>query len=401
MQKITTFILISVMLLSAMSCSNSSKKQSDALLTERKTQLEVLKKDRAKLDDKIKIAELDLAKIDTSADSKQKPKLVAIAPVSLASFSHYLELQGTVYAENISYITPKGGPGQVTAIFVKRGDNVKKGQLLLKLEDALPRQNVMVVKQNMGSVQTQIALAKSVYERQQNLWKQNIGTEVQLLQAKTNLETLQAQLRGMQENLRMAQEQLSYTNVYSNVSGVADDVSIHVGETFTGSPLNGIKIVNSANLKVITDIPENYLNKVRKGSLVDVVIPDINKTFHSSISLLGQSISATSRGTTAEVKVPYDPLLKPNQIALLKILDYTVASTIVVPVNILQTDEKGKYVLLASTEGDKLIARKRAVQIGELYNDKIEIKEGLKAGDNIITEGYQGLYEGQLLTTAK
>lgn len=399
MQNIKSVCLIIALTINAISCSNSSKKQIDVNLTEKKVQLEKLKGDKSKLDEKIKAVELELAKIDTSAGAQQKPKLVAIEPVKLSAFSHYLELQGTVYAENISYITPKGAPGQVTELFVKRGDVVRKGQLLLRMEAAMAKQNVVSIKQSMSSIQSQIALAKSVFERQQNLWKQNIGTEVQLLQAKTNLETLQGQWNTIEANLKSAEQQLSYSNVYSNVSGVADDVNIHVGETFTGAPQNGIKIVNSKNLKVITDIPENYLGKVKIGTPVEVTIPDINKTFQSSISVLGQSVSSTSRGSTAEVKVPYNALLKPNQIAMLKILDYTVPSTIVVPVNSLQTDEKGKYVLVASKEGDKLFARKKQIQIGELYSDKIEIKAGLKEGDLIITQGYQGLYEGQLLTT--
>ena len=400
-QKLSKYSLLITLLFSFNSCSNSSKKQTDATLTEKKVELQKLINERTKLDDKIKTSQLELAKIDTSADAKQKPKLVAVAPIQLASFSHYLELQGTVMSENISYVTPKGGPGQVTALFVKRGDQVRKGQLLLTMESALARQNVLTVRQSMGAIQTQIALAKSVYERQKNLWNQNIGTEVQLLQAKTNLETLQAQLRTAEDNVKAAQQQLSYANVYSNVDGVADDVSIHVGETFTGAPLNGIKIVNSRSLKVVTDIPENYLNRVKKGSKVDVIIPDIQKTFISSISVLGQSVSANSRGTTAEVKIPYDPLLRPNQIALVKILDYSASSTIVVSVNAIQTDDKGKFVLVAAKEGDKLFARKRTVQIGELYKDQIEVKQGLKVGDLIITEGFQGLYDGQLLTTAQ
>lgn len=401
MQKnLNTTLLIAVLMI-IISCNSSSKKQTDGDLTDKKVELQKLKDDRNKIDDKIKKAETDLAKLDTSADSKQKPKLVSLSPISLANFSHYLELQGTVNSENISYITPKGGPGQVIALYVKRGDNIRKGQLLLKLEDALQKQNVVTVRQSMAAMQTQVALAKSVYDRQNNLWKQNIGTEVQLLQAKTNWETLKAQIATAQENLKAAQQQLGYTNVYSNVSGVADDVSIHLGETFTGSPLTGIKIVNSNNLKVVTDIPENYLNRVKKGSPVDVVIPDINKTFHTSISLLGQSISATSRGTTAEARIPSDPLLKPNQIALMKILDYSAASSIVIPVNTLQTDETGKYVLVASKEGDKMFARKRAIQIGELYKDQIQVKQGLKEGDQVISEGYQGLYDGQLITTGK
>ncbi|GAC1383429.1 MAG: efflux RND transporter periplasmic adaptor subunit [Ginsengibacter sp.] len=400
-QKLSKYSLLITLLFSFNSCSNSSKKQTDATLTEKKVELQKLINERTKLDDKIKTSQLELAKIDTSTDAKQKPKLVAVAPIQLANFSHYLELQGTVMSENISYVTPKGGPGQVTALFVKRGDQVRKGQLLLTMESALARQNVLTVRQSMGAIQTQIALAKSVYERQKNLWNQNIGTEVQLLQAKTNLETLQAQLRTAEDNVKAAQQQLSYANVYSNVDGVADDVSIHVGETFTGSPLNGIKIVNSRSLKVVTDIPENYLNRVKKGSKVGVIIPDIQKTFTSNISVLGQSVSANSRGTTAEIKIPYDPLLRPNQIALVKILDYNASSTIVVSVNAIQTDDKGKFVLVAAKEDDKLFARKRIVQIGELYKDQIEVKQGLKVGDLIITEGFQGLYDGQLLTTAQ
>jgi RND family efflux transporter MFP subunit len=250
----------------------------------------------------------------------------------------------------------------------------------------------------MEAVKTQLALARTVYERQENLWKQNIGTEVQLLQVKSNVEGLQNQLKTMQENVKLAQEQLSQSNVYSNVSGVADEVNIHVGETFTGSPANGIKIVNTRDLKVVVDVPENYLSRVRKGTPVEITVPDINRNYSSKISLISQSISETSRGFIAEAKIPYDARLKPNLIAIARILDYSVPNAIAIPVNTLQTDEKGKFVLVASKEGDKLIARKRVIQLGELYGDKIEIKQGLKAGDNVITEGFQALYDGQPIT---
>ena len=227
----------------------------------------------------------------------------------------------------------------------------------------------------MGSVRTQLDLARSVYQRQKNLWNQNIGTEVQLLQAESNVKSLENQLKTMQENVKVAQEQAGLSNVYSDVSGVADEVNIHVGETFTGSPMAGIKIINTSALKVVTDIPENYLSRVKRGTSVQVVIPDINRSYPSTISLISQAVSATSRGFTAEAKIPYDASLKPGQSAVVKILDYSNANGIVIPVNLVQSDESSKYVyVLEKVSNGKTVARKKKVLIGEVYGDNVEIK---------------------------
>jgi multidrug efflux pump subunit AcrA (membrane-fusion protein) len=130
-------------------------------------------------------------------------------------------------------------------------------------------------------------------------------------------------------------------------------------------------------------------------------VADINKTFNSTISVVSQSISASSRGFTAEAKIPNDKDLKPNQTAMIKIQDYAKANAITIPVNTLQTDESGKFVYVAVMEGKNLVARKRNVNIGELYGDKLEIKTGMQGGDIIVKEGFQNLYDGQLLTVAK
>jgi RND family efflux transporter MFP subunit len=222
-----------------------------------------------------------------------------------------------------------------------------------------------------------------------------------VLQARTNVEALENNLKTQLENIKSAEEQLKTTNVVSNVSGVADEVNIHVGETFTGSPMAGIKIVNTSSLKVITDIPENYLSRVSKGTPVVISVPDINKTFNSTISVVSQSINATSRGFTAEARIPNDRDLKPNQMAMIKIQDYAKGDAVTVPVNTLQTDESGKFVYVAVKEGNNLVARKRNVNIGELYGDQLEVKTGLQGGDIIVKEGFQNLYDGQLLTVAK
>ncbi|MEO7048393.1 MAG: efflux RND transporter periplasmic adaptor subunit [Ferruginibacter sp.] len=398
MHKITRLSLLILFMAVASSCGNTGNKEGS--LSSKKADLEKLKTEKSKLDDKITGLEKDIAKLDTSAGAGEKAKLVSLASVDTQAFKHYLQLQGTVDNKNVSYVTSSGQGGQIKAIYVKQGDHVKKGQLILKLDNDVAMQSVAAVKQQMGGVQAQLDLAKSVYQRQKNLWDQHIGTEVQLLQDKTNVESLENQLKAIQANVNTAQATANQSNVYSDVNGDVDEVTARVGEGF-GSPLTGgyVKIVNNADLKVTVTVPENYAGKVSKGSTVEVDMPDIAKSFNSTISFISQTIGTNSRGFTAEIKVPSSLRLRPNQVALVKILDYSVPSTVVINVNTLQTDENGKFVLVAVKEGDKLIARKRKVDVGELSGDQIEIKKGLKAGDQLITEGYQSIYDGQLLTT--
>lgn len=387
---------ISAIALSIVSCGGANNKD----LNERKEKLEKLKKDQAQTTAEIEKLELEIGKLDTANAKVEKAKLVVLDTVQNENFTHYIDLQGRVDAENISYVSPRGPGGQVRAVYVKEGQYVRKGQLLLKLDDVIIRQNVVAAKQGLAATRNQLELARSVYERTKNLWDQHIGTEVQLLQAKTNVDVLENQLKTQEENIKAAQEQLNMTQVISDVSGVADEVNIRVGEMFTGAPTAAIKIVNTRNLKVITDIPENYLSRVSKGTRVIISVPDINKTYNSTISLISQSISATSRGFTAEAKIPTDKNLKPNLTAMVRIQDYSAPNAMTVPVNVLQTDEQGKFILVAVKEGNSMVARKRPIQVGELYGERLEVKSGLKTGDVIITEGFQSVYDGQTVTTS-
>jgi len=381
MKQYAAIAMVAIVLLS--SCGNS-KKEGTAELNDKKVALEKLKGDKDKIDSKISSLEKDIAKLDTSAANAPKAKLVAVQTLALTDFAHYIELQGRVDAENVSYVTPRGGPGQVKAIYVKQGQQVKKGQLLLKLDDAIVQQNVIAARQGLESIKTQLSYAKNIYQRQKNLWDQGIGTEVQLITAKNNVATLENQLEASGENVKSIQEQSKTALVYSDVSGVA------------GSGV--IKIVNNSNLKVTGNIPENYLGAVHTGSTVVVEMPDVKKTFNVAVSFVGASIDIINRGFVVEAKLPSDPALKPNQIALLKVKDYAATNTISIPLNTLQNDEKGKFVMVASTENTKMIAHKRPINIGLLSGDLLEVKTGLKAGDVLITEGFAGIYEGQLLT---
>ncbi len=357
-------------------------------LTEKKTKLEELKKQQAALTTDIATLQAEIEKIDPSA-KPEKPKLVTVAKITPESFTHYIDLQGSIDAEDISYIAPRNGQGGlVKQIFIKKGDFVKKGQSILKLDDA-------IYLKNLKQAETQLTYAQDLYRRQKNLWDQQIGTELQLVQAKQNVDQ-------MEDQIATIKEQWSMTNIYSDVSGIADEVNVRVGELFTGymGQTPQIKIVNNSRLKVTAQVPENYLDRVKTGGNMIVTLPDAGTTFNTTISLSGKSIDPNSRSFYVEGKLPSGKNLRPNQVALVKIQDYAAANAISVPVNTLQTDEKGKFVLVAATENGKLFARKKPVTIGQLYDDKIEITSGLQAGEQIITEGFQGLYDGQLLLVA-
>ena len=387
-----------IMLLSSCGSSNTNN---GIALGEKRATLEKLKTEKAKLDEQIKTVEGEINLLDPANANPQKAKLVSVQTLQLANFDHFIELQGKIDAENTSIITPRGAPGQVKAIFVIKGSYVKKGQLLLKLDDAIVRQNVAAALQGIESIKTQLAFAKNIYQRQKNLWDQNIGSEVQLITAKNNVATLENQLKATEENVKVIQEQLNTTNVVSDVDGVANEVNIKVGEIFQGMNALGmaqIKIVNNSLLKVVGNIPENYLSNVSKGAAVETLVQDINKTFSGKLTFIGASIDPLSRGFIVEAKLPSDPLIKPNQIALMKIKDYTAANAISIPISTLQNDETGKFVMLASTEAGKLVARKRSVNIGLINGELLEVKSGLKAGDVLVTAGFQSLYEGQSLT---
>ncbi|MEN9952417.1 MAG: hypothetical protein RLZZ520_685 [Bacteroidota bacterium] len=374
------FLLICTLFLIA-ACSGNKEENKD--LAGKKAELEKLTKERDAIAAKITTLEADILKMSGNTVA-EKAKLVEVTELLNQDFAHYIELQGKITTENVSYVTPRGMGGQVKSIYVKEGDNVKKGQLLLKLEDG-------IIQQNIKQVESQLSFAKNIFSRQENLWKEGIGTEVQYLSAKNNVESLEKQID-------LVKEQLSTTSVYAQVSGIVEDVSIRVGETFMGSPMAGITIVNPSAMKAVVDVPENYVSKIRKGMPVVVNVPDLNQSFNSSISLISETINVTSRSFIAESKVGGNKDLKPNQIAVVKILDHEAKNAIVIPVETVQSDEKGKYVYVAVLEGNKTIARKRTVSIGEFYDELIEVNSGLAKGDKLITKGYQGLYDGQLIS---
>jgi len=388
MKKFSKVVLVlMIMLTTACGGGNSMESQ--------KASLAALKKQS--LDLNVKIASLENEISKAGGGEIVKATLVTLSPIATQDFTHYIELQGKVESESVSFVTPRAGGGQVKGLFVKRGDLVKKGQLILQLDNSLIKQSAAAATQNIETIKSQAALAKAVYEKQKNLWDQNIGSEIQLLTAKTNAEASASQLKAASEQLGMVRDQLAYTSVYSDVDGVAEEVNVKVGDLFMGP--GQIKIVNMAHLKLTTMIPENYVGKVKVGTETSLNFPDIQKIISAKLSVVGNVIDPLSRSFYVEAKLPIDKNFRPNQLVQVKIKDYEKKDAISAPINLLQNDEKGKFIYVAVMENGKLMARKKAVTVGQYYGNNIEILAGLVAGDKVITEGYQTLFDGQNITT--
>lgn len=396
--KITSAVLLTVTLAA---CGGGAKDEKGSL-GDLKVSLEKLKKDKTSLESEIAKLEEQIAKADPKA-AEQVKRLVAVDTLRTTDFAHYIDLQGKISSNGIGYVAPKGQGGLIRAIYVSVGQRVGVGQQVVKLDDAIQRQQLTAAQQGVSQAKTQQALAQTTYERLQNLWKQNIGSEMNVINAKASLDAASAQVRAAEAQVAQAAEALDMTNVRAGLSGVVEEVNVRVGEFFTGATQQGgqIVIVNSASLKAEVPVPDNYVAKVKKGDKVMIAVPETGKApYNSVISVVGASIDAKTRSFLTEAKLPADPLLKPNQTAVMKILDYQAKATIAIPVNTVQSDEKGKFVFVMEKSGDKMVARKKAVNVGEVYEGVIEVKSGLAGGELLITEGYQTVYDGQAVTTA-
>lgn len=395
--KLTTIVTLTAILASC----GGGKKEKNSTLNDKKVQLEKLKGEQKKITDEINKLNDEIAALDPSFI---KAKLVTVEAIGSNTFDHYIDLQGKIDARKNAYVAPRNGQGGIVrAIYVKQGDKVHKGQTLLKLDDAIARQQLVAAQQQVATIKAQLELANTTYQRQKNLWDNNIGAEMQVIQAKANVDQLNAQLKAAEAQAGAAKEQVSFTNVTADIDGVIDQLNVRVGEAFTGMSVSGpqISIVNTSALRLLVNVPENYLDRITVGTTITVTLPEANnKQIKTKASVVSKLIDPTTRSFYVEASVPSDPAIRANQIAKVQIADYSKPDAITIPVNTLQTDQNGKYVLVAVTENNKLVARKKRVIPGELYGEKLEIKSGLAVGDQLITEGFQSIYDGQIITTS-
>jgi membrane fusion protein (multidrug efflux system) len=348
---------------------------------DKQAQLDKLKKQEAEISEQIKTLEKEIAAEGKGSDSS-KSKMVAVTAVETKPFKHYVEIQGRIDAiENIN-VSPKMA-GLVTKVNVKEGDEVHAGSVLAEIDDQL-------IKQNMEELKSSLSLSTTVYEKQKSLWDRKIGSEIQYLTAKNQKETLERKLETLEEQLDMCK-------IKAPFNGTVDMVSLRVGQSVApGMP--SIRVVNLSKLKAKADVAEAYASKVKVGNDVVVVFPDLNKEIKATISFVGEVIDPLNRTFSVEVKLEGNvPDYHPNMIVVLKVIDYKKDSALVVPINVVQNSEEGKYLFLAVNENGKTVAKKQMVSVGLSYDGKTEITNGLSASDQVITTGFQDLNNGEFL----
>lgn len=332
-----------------------------------KAELEKLRSERSAIDAKISELEKQLAKNDTNAAANALE--VVVTKLQPKQFKTYIEVQGRIDAdENVNLSTEM--PGTITKINVKVGDEVRKG-------DVLAETDVRALNQQLATMQVSLDLARQMYDKQKNLWDQKIGTEIQFLQAKTGKEASESGLASLQEQIRMSK-------IISPIDGTVDNVNIKIGQAVSpGIP--AISVINFSNLKVKAQVAESYTARIKNGNEVLVLFPDMNDSIRSKVHYASRAIDPLSRTFNVEVNLDNKKEYHPNMVAKLKINDYISKEPgIVVPVKYIQKGAGESYVLVS--ENGKVV--KKLITIGREYAGEAEISEGLKPGDQLITEGY-------------
>ncbi len=347
----------------------------------KKAKLEQLKSQVIALQTEIQTLESEL-KSDGGAPTGKSAK-VKTGKIESGVFTHYIEVQGKVDSEQNILVSPKTA-GTIIKVLVKKGDQVKAGQLLVQIDDEIVRKSIEEVK-------TQLDLATVVFNRQKNLWDQKIGTEMQFLSAKANKEALEKRMATLEDQQDMSK-------VKAPFSGVADEVLAKEGETaMPGMPL--LRLVNPNNNKIVAEFSEAYFTRVNNGNQVIVYFPDQQIEGQSSVRVKSNSINMVNRTFTVEVGSPSvkNLIIRPNMIVEVRVKDYESKSAIAVPLNLIQRDENQEFIYLSVQEGSVRKASKRLIKTGMIYRDKAEILEGLSEGEELITIGYQNLVDGQPL----
>jgi membrane fusion protein (multidrug efflux system) len=339
---------------------------------EKATELADLKKQRATLDAKID----SLQKQVVSKDSVKSTDVSTVA-VTPGNFTNYVDLQGHIDAQDNVTAYPQAA-GAITAIYVRTGDHVSKGQTLVQLNNSVQQQQI-------AQLQTQAALAQTVYQRQKNLWDQKIGSEVEFLQAKSNYESAAKQVEG-------AKQGADLYRIVSPISGTIDQMDLKLGQI--ASPgATGIRIVNTDVLKVKADVPESYSADVNQGDNVKVVVPDANDSLMLKVTFASKVIDPGSRSFGIEIKLPNNKEFRPNMTATIHVADYSKKNSIAVPLNAIQHSDTTAFVFVNQNG----FAKKQVVKIGATYGGKSEILSGLKGGEQIVTEGASDVEDGDKL----
>jgi len=315
-------------------------------------------------------------------DTLKRLPLVTSFTVKDTLFNHFIDIQGDVDTKENLIIYPEFA-GTLTNVYVKEGQRVSKGQLLARIDDG-------GLSSQLAQMQTQYELAKTTFERQKRLWEQKIGSEIQYLQAKANME-------GLENSVKQMQAQVGKTAVRAPFSGTIDEIITDQGQVVAPGGSQLMRIVSLMNMYVKASIPENYLGTINKGTVVNVEFPSIGKAIEGKIRQVGNFINPNNRTFEVEIAIPNKDLkIKPNLVANLEINDYTNKNAIIIPNNVIQENAKGdKFIyIINNIDNNEAKVIKTKINTGKSYEGFIEVLSGLKAGQTIVKDGAISMRDG-------
>lgn len=373
--KNTTHLFLFLLLLSA--CGGSSDLDT---LKEKKTELQ---NEINNLKTQLMSVEEEITSLDnTSTDDKLE--LVTVLKLEKEEFKHYIEAQGTTYSEDNVMVTTDMG-GLVNKVYVDEGQYVSKGQTLIQLDNS-------IVLNQLSEIETGIALAQEVYEKRKRLWDQNIGSEIEFLQAQNNYNSLI-------DKKATIQTQLGKATIKAPISGYVEMINLKLGEMASpGMP--ACQLVNNKNMEIRVDLPENYLGKAKKGNEILVEIPALGLEKTAKIKSVGQTVNSYNRSFQIIATIDNSKNeLKPNMLAKVKLTDEAIKDAIVLPTNLLQEASNGYfvYVVKEDTVNKLSVAKKQHIEVGDSYGGNIVVESGINSGDIVIDKGFRNVLDGQII----
>jgi RND family efflux transporter MFP subunit len=350
--------------------------------SDKQAQLEKLKQQHTEITEKIKNLENELKSVQKDLINPEVFKFVGLTEVKTNVFDHFIKVQGKLDGDQNAGVFAEA-PGTVSAKYADVGRHVVKGQVLAQIDDQQYRSQ-------LESLETQYKFAAEMFDKQKRLWDQKIGSEVQYLQSKTTKESLEQQIASLKQ-------QIEKFKIKSPIDGTIEECNIKVGGVVSPDPrLVAYRVVEFKNLKVTAEVSEAYSSRVQNGDKLIVLFPDVNKQVETEVSFVSKYINPVNRTFLIETKINTNsPDLKANMIAIIQINDYHSENSILVPMNVIQTDQAGSYVYVVRSKDKFSAAFKQPVVIGNSYNGVAEILQGLAVGDKVISVGFQELIDGE------
>ena len=381
MKKTVSALTMAVVLFA---CGGNDEKSIEEIVAG--TNLEEIRTKRAELVAEQSVYNEQIEKLDAKIallDTNKKTPLITSLVIQEAIFNHYIELQGNVSTKKMTVLSPEY-PGILKTVYVKEGQRVTEGQMLAKIDDGN-------LSPQLVQLQLQADLAKTTYERQERLWKQKVGSEIQYLQAKTSYES-QAKV------VSQIQEQIEKTIIKAPFNGVIDEIITEQGTIVSPGASQIMRVVNLSEMHIETDVPERHLTSVTKDKTVEVGLPVLGETILTKVGQVGSYINPANR--TFKIEIPLtneSKMIKPNLTAKIKINDYTNEKALLIPQSIISENANGEeYVyVIKNKKGGLGVAEKAVIETGKSEGDYIEVVKGIENGAEVILEGARSVKAGQ------